>query len=72
MKPLTTADLKNRKRIANAPQTLLEHRGTAGVETHPYGRRPHPVPVEQVRHKMTDGLVGFLLGIAFVLAMIQI
>jgi len=31
-----------------------------------------PVPVDHVRHKLTDGLVGFLLGVAFMLAMIQI
>ena len=31
-----------------------------------------PVPVNHVRHKLTDGLVGFLLGVAFMLAMIQI
>lgn len=30
------------------------------------------MPVEPVRHKMTDGLVGFLLGVAFMLALIQI
>jgi len=31
-----------------------------------------PVPVDYVRHKLIDGLVGFLLGVAFMLAMIQI
>ncbi len=30
------------------------------------------MPVDHVRHKLTDGLVGFLLGVAFMLAMIQI
>ncbi len=30
------------------------------------------MPVNYLRHKITDGLVGFLLGIAFMLARIQI